>query len=92
MALMLLHRFGNPTRQICIEGWQRNDTNHHELQDMLWQIRETHINGSPKISAYLMGKYAPLYAIRQDVAPYAEWPPWRKCRLNQSDKETASLS
>jgi hygromycin-B 7''-O-kinase len=38
MALMLLHRFGNPTRQICIEGWQQRVANLHELQDLLWPI------------------------------------------------------
>jgi hygromycin-B 7''-O-kinase len=38
MALMLLHRFGNPTRQICIEGWQQRAANLHELQDLLWPI------------------------------------------------------
>jgi hygromycin-B 7''-O-kinase len=38
MALMLLHRFGNPTRQICIEGWQQRAANLDELQDLLWPI------------------------------------------------------
>jgi hygromycin-B 7''-O-kinase len=38
MALMLLHRYGNPTRQICIEGWQQKAANLHELQDLLWPI------------------------------------------------------
>jgi hygromycin-B 7''-O-kinase len=38
MALMLLHRFGNPTKQICIEGWQQKAANLHELQDLLWPI------------------------------------------------------
>ena len=38
IALMLLHRFGNPTRQICIEGWQQRAANLHELQDLLWPI------------------------------------------------------
>jgi hygromycin-B 7''-O-kinase len=38
MALMLLHRFGNPTRQICIEAWQHRAANLHELQDLLWPI------------------------------------------------------
>ena len=36
MALMLLHRFGDPTRQICIEGWQQKAADLHELQDLLW--------------------------------------------------------
>jgi hygromycin-B 7''-O-kinase len=38
MALMLLHRFGDPTRQICTEGWQQKGGNLHELQDLLWPI------------------------------------------------------
>ena len=38
MALMLLHRFGDPTRQICIEGWQQKAADLHELQDLLWPI------------------------------------------------------
>jgi hygromycin-B 7''-O-kinase len=38
MALMLLHRFGDPTRQICIEGWQQKAGDLHELQDLLWPI------------------------------------------------------
>jgi hygromycin-B 7''-O-kinase len=38
MALMLLHRFGDPTRQISIEGWQQKAGNLHELQDLLWQV------------------------------------------------------
>ena len=38
MALMLLHRYGNPNRQICIEGWQQRAANLHELQDLLWPI------------------------------------------------------
>jgi ABC-type transport system substrate-binding protein len=38
MALMLLHRFGNPTTQICIEGWQQKAANLEELQDLLWPI------------------------------------------------------
>jgi hygromycin-B 7''-O-kinase len=38
MALMLLHRFGNPTRQICIEGWQQKAANPDELQDLLWPM------------------------------------------------------
>jgi hygromycin-B 7''-O-kinase len=38
MALMLLHRFGNPTRQICIEGWQQKAANLGDLQDLLWPI------------------------------------------------------
>ena len=38
MALMLLHRFGDPSRQICIEGWQQRAGNLHELQELLWPI------------------------------------------------------
>ncbi len=38
MALMLLHRFGNPTSQICIEGWQQKAADLDELQDLLWPI------------------------------------------------------
>jgi hygromycin-B 7''-O-kinase len=38
MALMLLHRFGDPTRQICIEGWQHKAGNLDELQDLLWPV------------------------------------------------------
>ena len=38
MALMLLHRFGDPSRQICLEGWQQKAGNLHDLQDLLWPI------------------------------------------------------
>ena len=38
MVLMMLHRFGNPTKQICIEGWQQKAADLHELQDLLWPI------------------------------------------------------
>jgi hygromycin-B 7''-O-kinase len=38
MALTLLHRFGDPTKQICIEGWQRKAADLRELQDLLWPI------------------------------------------------------
>jgi hygromycin-B 7''-O-kinase len=38
MALMLLHRFGNPARQIGIEGWQQKAGNLDELQDLLWPV------------------------------------------------------
>jgi hygromycin-B 7''-O-kinase len=38
MALMLLHRFGDPTRQIRIEGWQQKASNLDELQDLLWLV------------------------------------------------------
>jgi hygromycin-B 7''-O-kinase len=36
MALMLLHRFSDPVRSICIEGWQQKAADLHELQDVLW--------------------------------------------------------
>jgi hygromycin-B 7''-O-kinase len=35
---MLLHRFGNPTRQIGVEDWQQKAANLDELQDLLWLI------------------------------------------------------
>ena len=38
MALMLLHRFGNPARQIAIGGWEQKAANLQELQDLLWPI------------------------------------------------------
>jgi hygromycin-B 7''-O-kinase len=38
MALLLMHRFSDPVRQICIEGWQQKATNLHELQELLWPI------------------------------------------------------
>lgn len=38
MALMLLHRFGDPSRQICVAGWQQKAGNLEELQDLLWPI------------------------------------------------------
>ena len=36
MALLLLHRFSNPVRHICIEGWQDQAGNLLELQELLW--------------------------------------------------------
>jgi hygromycin-B 7''-O-kinase len=38
MALMLLHRFSNPVRTICIEGWQEKAGNLSELAEMLWPV------------------------------------------------------
>jgi hygromycin-B 7''-O-kinase len=38
MALTLLHRFGDPTKQICIEGWRQKAADLHELQDLLWPV------------------------------------------------------
>jgi len=36
MALMLLHRFSDPIRHICIEDWQARANDLFELQDLLW--------------------------------------------------------
>ena len=36
MALMLLHRFSDPNRRICIEGWQRKADNLVDLQELIW--------------------------------------------------------
>jgi hygromycin-B 7''-O-kinase len=38
MALTLLHRFSDPVRQICIDGWQQKAADLHQLQDLLWPI------------------------------------------------------
>ena len=38
MALMLLHRFSDPIRHICIEDWQARANDLFELQDLLWPI------------------------------------------------------
>lgn len=38
MALMLLHRFSDLNRQICIEGWQQKAANLVELQELLWPV------------------------------------------------------
>jgi hygromycin-B 7''-O-kinase len=38
MALMLLHRFSDPVRHICIEGWQHKAVNLLELERLLWPI------------------------------------------------------
>lgn len=38
MALFLLHRFSDPVRHICIEGWQRKAGNLLELQELLWPV------------------------------------------------------
>jgi hygromycin-B 7''-O-kinase len=37
-ALMLLHRFSDPNRQICIEGWQQKAADLSELERLLWPI------------------------------------------------------
>ena len=36
MALMLLHRFSEPVRHICFEGWQQQAGDLFELQELLW--------------------------------------------------------
>jgi hygromycin-B 7''-O-kinase len=38
MALLLLHRFSDPNRHICIEGWQHKAGDLFELQELLWPI------------------------------------------------------
>jgi len=38
MALLLLHRFSDPNRHICIEGWQQKAGDLFELQELLWPI------------------------------------------------------
>jgi hygromycin-B 7''-O-kinase len=37
-ALMLLHRFSDLNRQICIEGWQQKAADLSELERLLWPI------------------------------------------------------
>ena len=39
MALLLLHRFSDPVRHICIEGWQQKAGDLYELQELLWLDR-----------------------------------------------------
>jgi len=36
MALMMLHRFSDPIRHICIEDWQDKADNFVELQELIW--------------------------------------------------------
>ncbi|MDO8397055.1 MAG: aminoglycoside 3'-phosphotransferase/choline kinase family protein [Bradyrhizobium sp.] len=36
MVLMLLHRFSDPVRHICIEGWQHKAGDLVQLQELLW--------------------------------------------------------
>jgi hygromycin-B 7''-O-kinase len=38
MALLLLHRFSDPVRHICIEGWQDKARDLVELQELLWPV------------------------------------------------------
>jgi len=36
MALMMLHRFSDPIRHICIENWQDKANDFAELQELIW--------------------------------------------------------
>jgi hygromycin-B 7''-O-kinase len=36
MALLLLHRFSDPVRHICIKGWQNQASDLFQLQELLW--------------------------------------------------------
>jgi hygromycin-B 7''-O-kinase len=36
MALMMLHRFSDPIRHICIENWQDKASDFAELQELIW--------------------------------------------------------
>jgi hygromycin-B 7''-O-kinase len=38
MVLMLLHRFSDPIRTICIEGWQEKAGDLSELAELLWPV------------------------------------------------------
>jgi hygromycin-B 7''-O-kinase len=38
MALLLLHRFSDPIRHICIEGWQEKAGDLSELAELLWPV------------------------------------------------------
>jgi hygromycin-B 7''-O-kinase len=38
MALLLLHRFSDPVRHICIEDWQAKADDLFELQELLWPL------------------------------------------------------
>jgi hygromycin-B 7''-O-kinase len=38
MALLLLHRFSDPIRHVCIEGWQQKTQNLSELAELLWPV------------------------------------------------------
>ncbi len=38
MALLLLHRFSDPVRHICIEGWQEKTRDLFELAALLWPM------------------------------------------------------
>ena len=36
MALMMLHRFSDPIRHICIENWQDKADDFVQLQELIW--------------------------------------------------------
>lgn len=36
MALLMLHRFSDPVRHVCIEHWQDKAGNFEELQELIW--------------------------------------------------------
>ena len=36
MALMMLHRFSDPIRHICIENWQNKADDFEQLQELIW--------------------------------------------------------
>jgi hygromycin-B 7''-O-kinase len=36
MALLMLHRFSDPIRHVCIENWQDKADNFVELQELIW--------------------------------------------------------
>ena len=38
MALLLLHRFSDPVRHICIDDWQAKADDLFELQELLWPL------------------------------------------------------
>jgi hygromycin-B 7''-O-kinase len=38
MALLLLHRFSDPIRHICVEGWQEKAGDLSELAELLWPV------------------------------------------------------
>jgi len=38
MALLMLHQFSDPTRHICIEGWQQKADTLADLERLLWPI------------------------------------------------------
>ena len=38
MALLLLHRFSDPIRHICIEDWQQQADDLVQLQELIWPV------------------------------------------------------